>query len=70
MGTRIPHSILAHDSLAIEIDTLFPDTENCVEFRVWCYKYTFFYKKLGSGHRTKSFLISHEILSISVQKVS
>ena len=32
--------------------------------------YTFFYKKLGSGHRTKSFLISHEILSILVLKVS
>ena len=30
----------------------------------------FFYKKLGSGHRTKSFLISHEILSILVLKVS
>ena len=25
--------------------------------------YTFFYKKLGSGHSTKSFLIQHEILS-------
>ena len=33
--------------------------------------YTFyFYKKLGSGHSTKSFLISHEILSILVLKVS
>ena len=33
--------------------------------------YTFsFNKKLGSGHRTKSFLISHEILSILVLKVS
>ena len=33
--------------------------------------YTFFlYKKLGLGHRTKSFLISHEILSILVLKVS
>ena len=30
----------------------------------------FFYKKLGSGHSTKSFLISHEILSILVLKVS
>ena len=30
----------------------------------------FYYKKLGSGHRTKSFLISHEILSILVLKVS
>ena len=29
-----------------------------------------FYKKLGSGHSTKSFLISHEILSILVLKVS
>ena len=27
-------------------------------------------KKLGSGHSTKSFLISHEILSILVLKVS
>ena len=25
-----------------------------------------FYKKLGSGHSTKSFLISHEILSVLV----
>ena len=33
-------------------------------------RYTFFYKKLGSGHSTKSFLISHEILSILVQNVS
>ena len=34
-------------------------------------KYTFsFYKKLGSGHSTKSFLSSHEILSILVLKVS
>ena len=32
--------------------------------------YTFFYKKLGSGHSTKSFLISHEILFILVLKVS
>ena len=30
----------------------------------------FFYKKLGSGHSTKSFLISYEILSILVLKVS
>ena len=30
----------------------------------------FFFKKLGSGHRTKSFLILHEILSILVLKVS
>ena len=30
----------------------------------------FFYKKLGSGHSTESFLISHEILSILVLKVS
>ena len=30
----------------------------------------FFYKKLGSGHRTRSFLTSHEILSILVLKVS
>ena len=29
-----------------------------------------FYKKLGSGHSTKSFFISHEILSILVLKVS
>ena len=29
-----------------------------------------FYKKLGSGHSTKSFLISHEILFILVLKVS
>ena len=29
----------------------------------------FFYKKLGSGHSTKSFVISHEILSILVLKV-
>ena len=29
-----------------------------------------FYKKLGSGHSTRSFLISHEILSILVLKVS
>ena len=29
-----------------------------------------FYKKLGSGHSTISFLISHEILSILVLKVS
>ena len=29
-----------------------------------------FYKKLGSGHSTKSFLISHEILSTLVLKVS
>ena len=28
-----------------------------------------FYKKVGSGHRTKSFLISHEILSILVLNV-
>ena len=28
-----------------------------------------FYKKLGSGH-TKSFLVSHEILSILILKVS
>ena len=32
--------------------------------------HVFFYKKLGSGHSTKSFLISHEILSILVLKVS
>ena len=32
-------------------------------------KYTVFYKKLGSGHSTKSFLILHEILSILVLKV-
>ena len=32
--------------------------------------YTSFYKKLRSGHRTKSVLISHEILSILVLKVS
>ena len=32
------------------------------------FEYTFFYKKLGSGHSTKSFLISHEILSILVLK--
>ena len=32
--------------------------------------HVFFYKKLGSGHRTKSFLISHEILSILVLTVS
>ena len=31
--------------------------------------YTFFYKKLGSGHSTKSFLIPQEILSILVLKV-
>ena len=30
----------------------------------------FFYKKLGSGHSTKSFLNSHEILSILVLKFS
>ena len=30
----------------------------------------FFNKKLGSGHGTNSFLISHEILSILVLKVS
>ena len=30
----------------------------------------FFYTKLGSGHSTKSFLISHGILSILVLKVS
>ena len=30
----------------------------------------FLYKKLGSGYRTKSFLISHGILSILVPKVS
>ena len=29
----------------------------------------FLYKKLGSGHSTKSFLISHEISSILVLKV-
>ena len=29
-----------------------------------------FYKKLGSGHITESFLILHEILAILVQKVS
>ena len=34
------------------------------------FQHTFFYKKLGSGHSTKSFLISHEILSILVLKVS
>ena len=33
-------------------------------------EYTFFYKKLGSGHSTKSFLIQQEILSILVLKVS
>ena len=34
-------------------------------------RYTrFLYKKLVSGHSTKSFLISHEILSILVLKVS
>ena len=38
-------------------------------FGVTLLKYTF-YKKLGSGHGTKSFLISHEILSILVLKVS
>ena len=32
--------------------------------------HVFFYKKLGSGHSTKIFLISHEILSILVPKVS
>ena len=32
--------------------------------------YTFFYETLGSGRRSKSFLISHEILSILVLKVS
>ena len=31
---------------------------------------TRFYKKLGSGHSTKIFLIEHEILSILVLKVS
>ena len=30
----------------------------------------FFYKKLGSGHSTKSFSISHEILAILVLEVS
>ena len=30
----------------------------------------FFYKKLGSGHSTKSFFIQFEILSILVLKVS
>ena len=32
--------------------------------------YTLFYEKLGSGHSTKSSLISYEILSILVLKVS
>ena len=32
--------------------------------------YTFFYKKLGSGHSTESFLISHEIFSNLVLRVS
>ena len=32
--------------------------------------HVFLYKKLGSGHSTKSFLIQHEILSIIVLKVS
>ena len=30
----------------------------------------FFYKKLGSGHSTKSFVIEHEMLSILVLKAS
>ena len=34
------------------------------------YSTRLFYKKLGSDHSTKSFLISHEILSILVPKVS
>ena len=33
-------------------------------------RFFFIYKKLGSGHSTKSFLISHEILSILVLQVS
>ena len=32
--------------------------------------HVFLYKKLGSDHSSKSFLISHEILSILVSKVS
>ena len=36
----------------------------------WSKNYAFLYKKLGSGHSTKSFLISHEILSILVLKVA
>ena len=35
-----------------------------------CIHTRFFFKKLGSGHCTKSFLISHSILSILVPKVS
>ena len=45
---------------------IFERSESQVSYK----QYTFFYKKLGSGHSTKSFLIQQEILSILVLKVS
>ena len=39
-------------------------------FKMYLHVTRFFYKKLGSGHSSKSFLISYEIFSILVLKVS
>ena len=59
--------VICHCKLDIEYNKKFKIELSKRELKTY---YAFFYKKLGCGHGTKSFLISHDILSILVLKVS